>query len=110
MCSFMNQARKEFEQVRIDCAGVYLGPKDIEGSLRTDGLLVRPVGGSQCVEDVDDREDAWLDGNFRSRELVWIARAVQLLMMPGGDSGDAAHLRRPRYLAEKAHSVGDMRL
>src|SRR3569623_555324 len=54
-----------------------LGPRPVE---RPGGLVA--AHGAECVEDVGDGDDPRLDGNVVAREVLRIARAVPLLVVP----------------------------
>src|SRR6185369_3839234 len=54
MCTFTHQLYEDSKQVRIDRARIHFALKDFKCSLRSNGSLIRPVGCSQAVKDVDD--------------------------------------------------------
>ena len=87
-----------------------LEPQDVQGLLRWDRPLVRPVGGREGVVDVADSHHLGLERDVVGAQAVGIAGAVQLLVMRIGDGGDAAKVLGPGDLAQEAEAVGDVGL
>ena len=63
-------------QFRIEFLILYGHFEDTECAVGGDGFFVRPVGGGKGVENIANRHDLRLDGDFIASQFVGITRAI----------------------------------
>lgn len=67
--------------------------QDAEGLLHRLRLFIGAVGGGEGVEDVQNRDDPDLPGDFRPFQALGVASAVELLVVGRGLGADVGQLR-----------------
>src|SRR6185436_9099610 len=96
---------EEFEEFGIDFTVFDGETENVQRALQRNGLLIRAVGGGECVEDVRDRHHAGLDRDLLRGELERIAKAVESLVVAARNHGNALDLFGPRDLLQELKSM-----